>query len=65
MGYDNAHAVGRKGQGKKFIGHKHPYDHSHLHDREGLVPYEFSSAEQLLVDFFAEVDQVLREMGKR
>jgi len=28
------------------------------------VPYEFESAYQLLADFFAEVDAVLKEMNE-
>lgn len=29
------------------------------------TPYEFKDAHQLLADFFAEVDRVLREVKKR
>ena len=60
LGYDNSHAVkpGKKG----FGGQRHEYDHVHRHAKDKGVPYEFSSAGQLLTDFFAEVDKVLKEI---
>jgi hypothetical protein len=45
LGFDNAHA----------------YDHRHRHIRDKGVPYEFTSPQQLLEDFFNEVDRVIEE----
>jgi len=60
LGYDNAHAV--KAKGKKFSGQKLPFDHKHRTSSDQGVPYSFSSAHQLLTDFFNDVDVVLREV---
>jgi hypothetical protein len=62
LGYDNAHAV--KPAKKGFAGRRLEYDHRHRHARDKGVPYEFESAYQLLADFFAEVDAVLKEMSE-
>jgi hypothetical protein len=29
------------------------------------VPYEFQDAQQLMIDFFSEVDRVLKEIGQK
>lgn len=63
LGYDNAHAV--KAQGKKYSGRRLEFDHRHRHAEDVGVPYEFKNAHQLLSDFFAEVDQVLKEMKSK
>ena len=42
-----------------------PYDHKHRHIADKGTPSEFRDAHQLLADFFAEVDHVLREVKKR
>ena len=48
----------------KFAGRRLAYDHKHRHvDKD--VPYEFQDAQQLLSDFFAEVDRVLQEIRHR
>ncbi|MHB8311070.1 MAG: hypothetical protein ACYDCY_11880, partial [Metallibacterium sp.] len=60
LGYDNAHAV-KSPKRKKFAGRRLAYDHKHRHARDKGVPYEFTSADQLLKDFFGEVDRVLKE----
>ena len=60
LGYDNAHAV--KPPGKfKFAGHRLTFDHKHRHSKDLGVPYGFSSVEQLLHDFFEDVDRILEE----
>lgn len=59
LGYDNAHAVGPPRKG--FAGRRLEYDHVHRHAKDKAVAYEFSSAGQLLADFFNEVDKVLKE----
>lgn len=40
------------------------YDHKHRHASDKGVPYEFQDAYQLLIDFFADVDRVLKEVKK-
>lgn len=61
MGYDNAHAV--KPPGKyKYAGQVFPYDHKHRHTADKGILYEFKDAYQLLKDFFADVDRILKEM---
>jgi hypothetical protein len=59
LGYDNAHAVGAKGG--RFSGRRLPFDHRHRHVADKGVTYAFRDAYQLLSDFFAEVDSVLKE----
>ena len=61
LGYDNAHAV-KPSKKLKFSGRRLAYDHKHRHVSDKGVPYEFQDAQQLLVDFFAEVDRVLQEI---
>ncbi len=54
VGFDNAHPVGKQKRGN-------PQDHRHrVHT---VKPYEYSDAAQLLADFWAEVDRVLKERG--
>ena len=63
LGYDNAHAVKLPAK-FKFAGRRLPYDHRHRTSTDMGVPYLFGSAQGLLEDFFAEVDQVIKEAGK-
>ncbi len=61
VGFDNAHAVPRKGA--RF--RKPQVEHDHWHrtkDDEGR-PYQFSSVDRLLADFEAEVLRVLHARG--
>lgn len=60
LGYDNAHAV-KPPRNFKLAGHRLPYDHRHRHASDKGVPYAFQDAQQLLVDFFQEVDRVLEK----
>lgn len=60
IGFDNAHAV--KPNKKRFGAHKTTWDHTHRMNRVEL--YEFESPEQLLEDFWNEVEALLHE-GKR
>lgn len=60
LGFDNAHAI-RPPKKFKYAGRILAYDHKHRHARDKGVPYEYTSAYQLLLDFFAEVDRVLEE----
>lgn len=59
LGFDNAHAPKGSKRGR-FAGQKLPYDHRHRHAADRGVPYSFRDAHQLLKDFFAEVDRVLK-----
>lgn len=65
MGFDNAHAV-KPPKKSRYAGRRNAYDHKHRHIRDRGVPYEFSSAGQLLEDFWNEVDKILTalEQGK-
>lgn len=60
LGYDNSHAPAAPRKG--FAGRRFEYDHVHRHARDKGVAYGFSSAGQLLADFFAEVDRILKEV---
>jgi YD repeat-containing protein len=54
VGFDNAHRVERQRRGE-------PQDHRHR--RSNVTRYTYSDAAQLLADFWAEVDAVLKERG--
>lgn len=60
LGFDNAHAV-KPPKRKRYAGQRLAYDHRHRHVSDKGVPYEFTSPQQLLEDFFNEVDRVLEE----
>jgi hypothetical protein len=62
LGYDNAHGVRPPGR-MRYSGRRVTYDHRHRHPRDKGVPYEFTSADQLLKDFFDEVDRTLKQAG--
>lgn len=64
LGYDNAHAV-KPPKKFKYAGRILAYDHKHRHVSDKGVPYEFKDAQQLLIDFFADVDRVLSEVKQR
>ncbi len=63
LGYDNAHAV-KPPKKFKYAGRILAFDHKHRHVSDKGVPYEFKDAQQLLEDFFADVDRVLLEVSK-
>lgn len=52
LGYDNAHGTSVR---------RVPFDHRHRHPGDKGVPYDFRSAEQLLADFFSDVDNWLKQ----
>tara|TARA_R110002110_G_scaffold183010_2_gene389605 strand:+ start:708 stop:1073 length:366 start_codon:yes stop_codon:yes gene_type:complete len=56
LGFDNAHATKPKGR-KKFAGKRVEWDHKH--ERDIVTDYYFSSAGQLMEDFWKNVDEVL------
>lgn len=61
MGFDNAHAV--KGINKgKYKGRK-TFDHRHRHSEDEGVMYLFEDGNQLLKDFWLEVDKILDSLG--
>lgn len=51
LGYDNAHGTTTR---------RVPFDHRHRHSSDEGRPYAFRSAEQLLKDFFSDVDNWLK-----
>ena len=63
IGFDNAHSVKPSGSRFKHAGKRFPYDHRHRHDTDEGVLYEFDTAYQLISDFYAEVDRVLKEVS--
>ena len=64
LGYDNAHAV-KPPRKFKYAGQRLTYDHKHRHVSDKGVPYEVQDAQQLLIDFFNEVDRVLKEARQK
>ena len=60
LGFDNAHSVVTRRRGR-YSGRRVVYDHKHSNPGDKKTPYVFESAEQLVTDFFSEVDKVLRE----
>ncbi len=63
IGFDNAHAVKSKKRGK-FKGRIIAYDHVHKSVSDKGTPYVFSSAQQLIEDFFSEVNRILADVSK-
>lgn len=63
LGYDNAHAVRPPGK-FRYAGRILAFDHKHRHVSDKGVPYAFKDAQQLLKDFFSDVDRVLLEVSK-
>lgn len=56
LGFDNTHGV--KPKRKKFGARKVTWDHKHTGEK--VEYYEFESAGQLMEDFWAEVDHILK-----
>ena len=63
IGFDNAQSVKPSGSRFKHAGKRFPYDHRHRHATDEGVLYEFDTAYQLISDFYAEVDRVLKEVS--
>lgn len=63
LGYDNAHMV-KPPKKFKYAGRILAFDHKHRHPSDQGVPYEFKDAQQLINDFFANVDRILQEVRK-
>ena len=61
MGFDNAHGVASAGS--RFARRPVAHDHWHRTRSEAGRPYNFTTADALLADFFTEVRRVLAERG--
>lgn len=61
VGFDNAHAVAP--MGSRYRKRSEATDHWHRTADDPGRPYAFVSAEQLVDDFFDEVERVLAERG--
>ena len=61
MGFDNAHRV--RHRGGRLVRPPAAYDHWHRDGADQGRPYAFSSAADLVADFFDEIERVLREIG--
>lgn len=59
--FDNAHALDEKGRG--FRHRRTAHDHWHRSARDPGRPYAFTTATQLLDDFWQEVKRTLDEKG--
>ena len=64
LGYDNAHQIRLPGK-FRYAGKRRAFDHIHKQGREEIVHYEFQTADQLLSDFFADVDKALNRLRNR
>ena len=59
--FDNAHAA--EWPGGRFVKDAPAYDHWHRDERDPGRPYRFTTASQLLDDFWREVKRVMQEKG--
>jgi hypothetical protein len=59
--FDNAHAVARPGG--RYAKGATAYDHWHRTENDPGRPYSFTTAAQLLEDFWREVKRVMTERG--
>lgn len=62
VGYDNAHEL-KVGSGPAKRSKRHMLCWDHRHWRDAVYVYEFISAGQLLEDFWADVEKMLKEEG--
>lgn len=60
LGYDNAHSIKEK-KGKYAAIKYLSYDHKHRYIGDKGAPYHFINARQLLVDFWTDVDKILKK----
>jgi hypothetical protein len=63
LGFDNAHAAPRRGAQYKAAPIE--YDHWHRTSDDPGRPYAFTTVDQLLADFEAEVDRILSDCNVR
>lgn len=67
LGFDNAHQIKEETNGG-FVRHRtlKKYDHKHkFKDVAVIIPYEYETAEKLLTDFWAYVDEAVESDRKR
>ena len=50
-----------KSKTSRYKGRIVAYDHQHKDSNDKGTAYEFSSADQLLIDFYAEVNRIIEE----
>ncbi len=62
LGYDNAHRVPHRGG--RHVADAVPFDHWDRDETDPGRPYDFTDAETLIVDFFDEIERILREREK-
>ena len=60
LGFDNAHAI-KPPKKFKYAGRILTNDHKHRNARDKGIPYEYTTAHQLLEDFFNAADRALEE----
>lgn len=60
MGFDNAHAAPTR-KTKRFSAKRYAYDHKHRSQADKGIAYEFSTAAELVNDFWVEVERVLSQ----
>lgn len=65
FGIDNAHAVKEPPGDRRKPGRVRRQEFDHLHIGRTVKPYDYVSASELLSDFFAMVDLILKEKGVR
>lgn len=56
LGYDNAHSI--KPRRRRFAARRVQWDHKH--EKKIVKSYEFSNVDQLLVDFWEDVNAILK-----
>ncbi len=59
IGFDNAHGARQSAR----PGGAGDVEYDHKHSLQSVRPYRYRDAAELLADFWAEVDRVLRERG--
>ena len=67
MGFDNAHKIEDKSKGK-FSRHRKvsKWDHKHkLKDVAVVFPYDYTTADRLIIDFWDAVDEAIELEKKR
>jgi hypothetical protein len=60
LGYDNAHPI-KKRQGRHAVTKYASYDHKHKQGTNTGEPYHFTSAQQLMADFWEDVNNAIEQ----
>jgi Family of unknown function (DUF6516) len=61
--FDNAHGVAGRARSRGYGPKKAAYDHWHRTEKDKGRPYTFTTASQLLDDFWREVKRIFDEKG--